>query len=91
VRYVLYFGGVLAAGRWWRATARDRKERFSLFPVFAGLFWSSLLLFLWPWQTGTAAGGIIPVVVAVVAAQAVSPWTPPVAASQPKKLRLRGI
>jgi hypothetical protein len=91
VRYLLYFGGVMAAGRWWRATARDRKERFSLFPVVAAGFWSSVLLFLWPWESGTAAGGIIPIVVAVIAAQAVSPWTPPAVAIQPKKLRLRGI
>jgi hypothetical protein len=91
VRYLLYFGGVMAAGRWWRASARDRKERFSLFPVVAAGFWSAVLLFLWPWESGSAAGGIIPVVVAVIAVQAVSPWTPPVATNQPKKLRLRGV
>lgn len=91
VRYLLYFGGVLAAGRWWKATARDRKERFSLFPVVAAGFWSAVLLFLWPWEAGGAAGGIVPLVVASIAVQAVSPWTPPVPAVQPKKLRLRGL
>lgn len=91
MRYLLYFGGVMAAGRWWRATARDRKERFSLFPVVAAGFWSAVLLFLWPWEAGHAAGGIIPVVVALISVQAVSPWSPPHVALQPKKLRLRGV
>lgn len=90
---VLYFGGVLAAGRWWRAAARDRKERFSLFPVLAAGFWSTALLvlkFFWPENTGSPADGIVPVVLAVIAVQAVSPWTPAQAVNQPKKLRLRG-
>ncbi|MCU0704854.1 MAG: serine/threonine protein kinase [Fimbriiglobus sp.] len=90
---VLYFGGVLAAGRWWRATARDRKERFGLFPVLAAAFWASVLLvlkFFWPENTGSAADGIVPAVLAVIAVQAVSPWTPPTPVSGPKKLRLRG-
>jgi hypothetical protein len=91
IRYLLYFGGVLAAGRWWKATARDRKERFSLFPVLAAGFWSTVLLFLWPWTTGTAANGILPLVVAVISVQAVSPWTQSVTLTQPKKLRLRGV
>jgi hypothetical protein len=91
VRYLLYFGGVMAAGRWWRATARDRKERFSLFPVVAAGFWSAVLLFLWPWASGGASNGVVPLVLAAIAVQAVSPWSPPVATNQPKKLRLRGV
>jgi hypothetical protein len=90
---VLYFGGVLFAGRWWRAAARDRKERFSLFPVLAAGFWSAALLvlkFFWPVNTGDPAEGIVAVVLAVIAVQAVSPWTPPQSATAPKKLRLRG-
>jgi hypothetical protein len=90
---VLYFGGVLAAGRWWRAVARDRKERFSLFPVFAAGFWGTVLLvlkFFWPENTGSVAEGLVPVVLTMIAVQAVSPWTPPAPVNQPKKLRLRG-
>ena len=88
VRYVLYFGGVMAAGRWWRAAARDRKERFSLFPLLAAGFWSAALLFLWPWEAGSPATGIVPIVLAIVAVQAVSPWTPSAKVQSAKKLRL---
>ncbi len=88
VRYLLYFGGVMAAGRWWRSTARDRKERFSLFPLLAAGFWSGALLFLWPWEAGSPAGGIVPIVLAIVAVQAVSPWTPSARVQPSKKLRL---
>ena len=90
---VLYFAGVLVAGRWWKAAARDRKERFSLFPVLAAGFWATVMLvfkFFWPENTGSPADGIVPVVLAIIAVQAVSPWTPPSAAPQSKKLRLRG-
>jgi hypothetical protein len=90
---VLYFGGVLTAGRWWKAAARDRKERFSLFPVLAAGFWGTALLvlkFFWPENTGSPADGLVPVVLSVIAVQAVSPWTPAQTAAQPKKLRLRG-
>lgn len=88
VRYLLYFGGVMAAGRWWRAAARDRKERFSLFPLLAAGFWSGALLFLWPWEAGSPAAGIVPIVLAIVAVQAVSPWTPSAKVQSAKKLRL---
>jgi len=91
---VLYFGGVMAAGSWWKAAARDRKERFSLFPVLAAGFWATALLalkFFWPENTGSPADGIVPVVLAMIAVQAVSPWTPASAVNQPKKLRLRGV
>ena len=88
IRYLLYFGGVLAAGRWWRAAARDRKERFSLFPLLAAGFWSAALLFLWPWEAGSPAAGIVPIVIAICAVQAVGPWTPTAKVLPAKKLRL---
>ena len=88
VRYLLYFGVALAAGRWWRAAARDRKERFSLFPLLAAGFWSGALLFLWPWEAGSPAMGIVPIVLAIVAVQAVSAWTPSAKVYSAKKLRL---
>ena len=88
VRYMLYFGGVLAAGRWWRSAARDRKERFSLFPLLAAGFWSGALLFLWPWEASSPAAGILPIVFSICAVQAVSPWTPSARVQAPKKLRL---
>jgi serine/threonine protein kinase len=88
LRYLLYFGGVFTAGRWWKMAARDRKERFGLFPVVASGFWASVLLFLWPWQSGSATAGIMPIVLCAIAVQAVSPWTPP-PPSPPKKLKYR--
>lgn len=88
VRYLLYFGGVLAAGRWWKSVARDRRERFSLFPLLAAGFWSGALLFLWPWEAGSPAMGIVPIVISIVAVQAVSPWTPTARVMAAKKLRL---
>jgi hypothetical protein len=88
VRYLLYFGGVLAIARWWRATARDRKSRFTLFPPVAAGFWGLMLLFLWPWEAGSPADGIVPLMVAAAAAQLVSPWDAPPPPA-PKKLRFR--
>lgn len=94
VFWVLYFGGLLTAGRWWKSAARDRKERFGLFPVFAAAFWGSALLLLklfWPNQdVGSSLEGVVTAVLAAVAVQAVSPWTPATDAKRPKKLRLRG-
>jgi hypothetical protein len=86
--YLLYFGGVLAAGRWWRAAARDRKERFSLFPLLAAAFWGLVLSFLWPWRDGLVWDGLVPLVLATVAVQASSPWEP-APPPAPKKLRFR--
>ena len=85
--YLLYFGGVLGACRWWRMTAKDRKDRFSLFPPIAAGFWASVFLFAFA-QTGEGNFGlaILPMVLSAVAVQWVSPWQaapPPVA----KKLR----
>jgi serine/threonine protein kinase len=89
LKYVLYFGAVLGAGRWWRAVARDRKDWFTLFPPLAAAFWGSVLIFLWPWQAGSPlVGGIVPLVLAVAAVQAASPWTPPPPPA-PKRLRFR--
>ncbi|MFO0847963.1 MAG: serine/threonine-protein kinase [Gemmataceae bacterium] len=87
-RYLLYFGGVLAIGRWWRTAARDRKERVGLFPAVAAGFWAVVLGFLWPWQAGDLWGGALPVVLAAVAVQLVSPWTPP-PPPLPRKLKFR--
>jgi hypothetical protein len=87
--YLLYFGGVLAAGRWWRATARDRKERVSLFPPVAAGFWGLVLAFLWPWgAAGPVWDALIPLVLATVAAQSATAWEPPPPPA-PKKLRFR--
>jgi hypothetical protein len=89
--YLLYFGGVLTAGRWWLLAAKDRKDRFGLFPLMAASFWGGLLVFLWPWIAGSpVAGGIVPLVIAAAAVQLSSPWVePPPPLPSPKKLRWR--
>jgi serine/threonine protein kinase len=90
LHYLVYFGGVLLVGRWWRVAARDRKDRFGLFPLFAAGFWSSLLIFLWPWESGSpVAGAIVPLVIAVAAVQLASSWVEP-PPPPPKRLRWRG-
>ncbi len=89
LKYLLYFAGVLGAGRWWKAAAKDRKDRFTLWPPIAAAFWGAVLLFLWPWQVGSpVVGGIVPLVLATVAVQAASPWAPPPPPA-PKRLRFR--
>lgn len=88
-RYGLYFAAIFGAGRWWRTTAIDRKERLGFWPPIAAAIFSWALLFLWPWDVANPwAGAIVPIVLGTVAAQAVAayvPAPPPVA----KKLRLR--
>jgi hypothetical protein len=86
--YVLYFACVLGAARWWRMAAKDRKDRFSLFPPFVAAFWGGVLSFLWPWQAGTLEFGILPLILATVAVQWVAPWVPP-PPPPAKKLRWR--
>ena len=87
-KYLLYFAGVLGLGRWWRLSSRDRKERFSLVPLFAAGFWGYILSFLWPTGTQHAGeGAVLPLVFAAIAVQAVSPWIPAVNTAS-KKLRL---
>jgi hypothetical protein len=67
--------------------ARDRKDRFSLLGPIAAAFWGGVLLFLWP-GTGTSAwaDGLIPLVLAAVVVQWVSPWAPPPPPA-PRRLR----
>ncbi len=86
--YALYFACVFGAARWWRMAAKDRKERFSLFPPFVAVFWGLVLSFLWPWHASTIEFGLLPLVLGTIAVQWVSPWVPP-PPPMPKKLRWR--
>ena len=89
-KYSLYFGGMLAMGRWWRAVARDRKERISLYPLVASAFCPLVLIFLWPpIESKNILHAVLPMVAAVLGVQAASPWTPFVNRLAPKKLKLR--
>jgi hypothetical protein len=76
VRYLFYFGLAIAAGRWWRATDRNRRERVRLFPIVAAAFWGVVFLFLWPWESSHFLAGLAPLTIAAVASQIVSPWSP---------------
>ena len=67
--------------------ARDRKERFSLFGPIAAAFWGGVLMFLWPKEaTDQWPTGFVPLVLAAVAVQWVSPWAPPPPPA-PRRLR----
>jgi hypothetical protein len=91
MKYVLYFGCVMGACRWWRMAAKDRKERFSLAGPIAAAFWGLVLLFLWPWESqAPAANALVPLIVAAVAVQWVSPWSPPPPPA-PKRLRWKAV
>jgi eukaryotic-like serine/threonine-protein kinase len=89
-KYGLYFGGVLAMGRWWKAVARDRKERIGLYPLVAAAFCPLVLIFLWPpIESTNTLQAVLPMVAAVLGVQAASPWTPHVNRLASKKLKLR--
>lgn len=74
MRYLFYFGVTTAMVRWWTMTDRRRKERFRFLPVVVAGFWGGALLFLWPWESASAALGVAPLVIAAVCVQVVSPW-----------------
>ena len=83
MRYLFYFGVTAAACKWWAMTDRRRKERFRFLPVVGAGFWGGVLMFLWPWEVASPALGIAPLVIAAVAAQVASPWTPPPPQARP--------
>ena len=88
MQYLIYFATVLGIGRWWRAVARDRKERFSMLPLLAAAFWGIVFCFIWPWSSGSVWLGVVPLILAVIAVQVVSPWSAPPPPA-PRKLRYR--
>jgi hypothetical protein len=92
--YALYFAATLGLVRWWHSTARDRKEKFSVWPLFVALIFGCLFQFLWQaQQNGNGVGksgmvfGVVPLVVAAAAVQIVSPWAAPEAALAKRKQR----
>ena len=91
MRYMLYFGGILAVGRWWKIAARDRRERFGIFPVMAMGFWAAVLLFLWPWDAASPSAAFVPLLLGVIAVQTASPWHPVLTVPAARKMRLRSI
>jgi eukaryotic-like serine/threonine-protein kinase len=76
VRYLFYFGLAVGACRWWIASDRKRKERVRVWPIIGAAFWAGVFLFLWPFESTPVMVGIAPLVIAAVAVQAASPWTP---------------
>ncbi len=94
--YALYFAGTLGLVRWWHTAARDRKERFSVWPLVVALIFGGLFQFLWPHKnSGNAAGsngvvfGIVPLVVAAAAVQIISPWVASESVAVKRKQRLQ--
>jgi serine/threonine protein kinase len=71
-----YFGLVLATVPWWRLTARDRRSRFRIFPVFLAGLIALLMSAVWPYPQPWGAG--VASLIAIVA-QVVSPWSEPAA------------
>jgi hypothetical protein len=83
--YLIYFGLVFFALRWWRMAERHRTSRFSLFPILAAGFWALILL---PLVGEPLWRGAVALVQAAVIVQLVSPWeAPPPRAT--RRLRLR--
>ena len=76
LKYALYFTCVLGVARWWRMGAKDRTDRFSLFPPFVAAFWSTVLMFLWPWEATSPGLGQFAMILTAVVVQWVSPWEP---------------
>lgn len=88
-RYLLFFALAAFGPRWWRGSAADREERVGLLPLLEAAAWGACLLPVWPWDTGPPWLGLVPLVVAATAVQAVSPWVPTVAAQPARKKRLK--
>lgn len=86
--YVLYFGFVAGAFRWWTITDRQRPERVRLFPVIAMAFWSLVLLVLAPKDATSIGIRIAPLVLSVITIQLAAPWSPP-PPPPPRRYRLR--
>jgi hypothetical protein len=84
--YLSYFALTMFAVRWWKLAERQRSHRFSLAPVFAAAFWAFVLLVLCPGQL--MPRGPLPVILAAVLVQLVSPWEPAQPAAA-KRMRLR--
>ncbi|MBX9625739.1 MAG: hypothetical protein K2X82_18210, partial [Gemmataceae bacterium] len=83
MKFLFYFGLTTAAVRWWKMTDPRRKERFRFFPVAVVGFWAGAFLFLWPWESGGAAAGVAPAVIAAVCVQVAAPWAGPPAVTRP--------
>jgi hypothetical protein len=90
--HMSYFALAFFLLRWWKLTERNRRRRFSFFPVLVTGCVGLVLFFLWP---GHETHGEVflmqgPVVLTLLAAivQIVSPWDEP-APKPARKLRLR--
>jgi len=85
--YLVYFGLMFLALRWWRLLANPRKRRFQLSGVFSVAFWAYMLLFLLPTALHRQEAFLSMIQIAIVV-QLAAPWEQP-APSRGKRLRLR--
>ena len=88
--YALYFAATLGLVRWWHTAARDRKEKFSIWPLIVALVFGVMFQFLWPHKPVGNNGmvfGVVPLVVAAAAVQIVSPWVAPEPVAAKRKQR----
>lgn len=84
--YVFYYALATAAAPWWRWTDRKRRRRAAVWSVMVAGLCAGIPLFLWP-KTAPVVLALAPVVIAAVAVQLASPWSPPLPTARPLAVR----
>ncbi|MCS6977409.1 MAG: serine/threonine protein kinase [Gemmatales bacterium] len=92
--YMTFFGLALAIPRWWRMTDRQRRKRFSFWPVVVTGLGAALAALFWPETSYSGLQswvvGFVVLIATSVIVQLASPWypPPPKAARAPLRYRL---
>jgi len=71
VNWIVYFGLVFLAGRFWKMTDPTRERRLQLWSVVAAAAWAMAIGLVWPFPQPLGTGIVI---VTALATQASSPW-----------------
>jgi hypothetical protein len=81
--YLIYFGVIFTAVRWWKMASPRRQERFGVWPVLSVGFWGLcvplvlLILPVKPELTMMIEKGAVVVIASAVVVQLASPWDGP--------------